>query len=232
MDGLDPVDTSSYDPAATLQQDDPLRQWLQKFQSDPAMGFKLLTDPDAAAKHFADAGIPPPALPGRAMAFDEPSMGSSEFPVIGPNGKMMGNQTSIQGQPSKPPAVPVVAPPPAVPVAGPASAGGALDPAEEPSAAETVPLPRARPAEAGPGSSDISAQKKGDLSGAFTDFTKTLSAVKALQPPAVAPVGTPSVRSATAAGAPNIASILQQIGASQKPDPLLTLGRLLVAGKA
>lgn len=103
----------------------------------------------------------------------------------------------------------------------------------DPTAQETVPVPAARPKEAGPGASDISAKKRdSEKDDAITDFAKTLGAVKALQPPPVNPVGTPSVRSPGAINAPQIAQLLQLIGSQSKPDPVSTLGRLLVAGKA
>lgn len=99
---------------------------------------------------------------------------------------------------------------------------------------EAVPLPKARPVEAGPGATDISAssKKKPSVADATGDFAKSLSALRPIQPPPVNPVGTPSVHATGQIAAPNIQNLLALFGAQSKPDPVSTLGRLLVAGKA
>lgn len=151
------------------------------------------------------------------------------FPIIGPNGKMMGNLTSLQGQPN---AVPAPEPSPRLTREDNIPSGAALDPVPE-AVADRVPLPRARPTEAGAGASDISAQsKKPAAADALGDFSKSLAGIKPIQPAPVNPVGTPSVRAPHATGAPNIQSLLQMIGQQNSPTVLSTLGRLLVAGKA
>lgn len=110
-----------------------------------------------------------------------------------------------------------------------------FDPATPPAVAETTPLPQARPAEAGPGASDLSAQKKkksDDLGDALGGFSKSLSGVKPIAPPAPNFVGTPSVRGSHPIGAPNLQNLLSLVGQPQASPLSLTLGRLLATGKA
>lgn len=245
------MDGSPFDPASTLGADDPLRAWAAQQELDPVTGQLLLTDPQRAIDRLIARGVPPPA--GQAMAYDDPGSGSvsqgntdvlppnagiqrpgaflgviggmhdvpnDALPVFGPNGKMMGNQTSAQSQ--RPAPDPTLT----TPYGLPAPANSPFDPSP------SVPLPVPRPEEAGPGASDISAAKKKSPSDAISDFSKSLSGVRPVQPPPVNPVGTPSVRSPTAAGATNIQNLLALIGQQSGGSPIQTLGRLLVAGKA
>jgi hypothetical protein len=220
-----------FDPAETLGEDDPLRAWAAE-HLDPVTGALLVTDPAKAIDDMVRRGIPPPASPSTpGLAYSDPGGGfgadpSGELPVFGPGGKMQGNLTSGQGQP--PTAVPPLATPPSV--VAPAAPSSAFDPTPE--VPSSVPLPRPRPAEAGPGASELSSSKKPSASDALSDFSKSLAGVRPVAPPALNPVGTPSVRSPTAAGAPNIQALLQMIGQQNQATPLSTLGRLLVAGKA
>jgi hypothetical protein len=75
-------------------------------------------------------------------------------------------------------------------------------------------------------------EKKKKASGADNSFTQMLAGLKALQPPPVNPVGTPSVRGPLASGAPNLSQLLQVMGAQTRPGVAETLGKLLVQGKA
>lgn len=97
---------------------------------------------------------------------------------------------------------------------------------------ETVPFPQTRPAEAGPGASDLSAKKKPSAGDALSDFSKSLSGVKPIPPPAPNYVGTPSVRSGHPIAAPNLQGLLGLVGQPQASPLALTLGRLLATGKA
>lgn len=232
-----------FDPPGTqtLSPEDPLRDWAAQQGIDPMTGSLLIADPSKAIDSMIAKGIAPPP-PVMAYSGDRPfaidaapptppdviPMPNGGLPVFGPNGKMMGNQTSAQGQvPQAPASVPVTAPMAPVPVPA-ASAGSDLDPEVNPSAGQPL-VPRARPTEAP--STEVGAKKKPELGDALGDFSKSLAGVKPVQPPPVNPVGTPSVRAHTAAGSPNIQALLQMIGQQNSPA-LSTLGRLLVAGKA
>lgn len=197
-----------------------------------------------------DASNAPPSPPSLRMPFEKPGgmvpsqtiggavpqysdpVGAGAFdpqmPVFGPDGKMMGNQTSAQGQPpvAAADAIPLPTPDPRK------SLADSLDPTPAP--AEAVPLPVPRPAEAGPGASDISAskKKKEDAGDALGGFAKSLQGVKPIAPPAPNFVGTPSVRAHGNIAAPNLQNLLSMVG-QPGPSPLaLTLGRLLATGKA
>lgn len=236
---------SDFDPT-TLSPDDPLRDtsvddWIAKVRQDhPEIAANLVTNPQAAIRALADKGVGPPP-----MSFADP-YGNSIDPTTGmpqsgpamPPGQS-GDPTASQGPyvmnkggPTTAPSVPVLPsasgaqPPAATPIVAPPT-GASLDPEENPNpvASGSVPLPTARdPA------SDVSGKKKADDGSG--DFAKMLAGLKPIQPPALNPVGTPSVRSSTATGAPNVATLLQLLGQQSTPTPATTLGRLLVAGKA
>lgn len=155
-------------------------------------------------------------------------------PVIGPNGKMMGNLTSSQGVPPVAPGA--VEPQIPLPASDPRRLA-ALDPVIDseinPNPSSGIPLPVPRPKEAGVGASDLSARKKIDETGdALGGFSKSLQGVKPVAPPPPNYVGTPSVRAHGNISAPNLQSLLSLVG-QPGPSPLgLTLGRLLATGKA
>jgi hypothetical protein len=160
---------------------------------------KLLTqDPRTAIDSFIKRGIPPPDVhaPSRAQPYSAEGEGmlpgsTIDYPIV--RDPKQGNLTS--DEPIVPKRVPIESITPTVPpLTAPTSP---LDPEEA-----AVPLPAERPASA-PGSTDVSAKKK-DVGGAFSDFSKSLQGVKALQPPSVNAVGTPSVRSPSAVSAPNL----------------------------
>jgi len=258
-----------FDPAGTLSENDPLREWAKNLETDPVLGTLLLTDPQAAIDRMVAKGVPPPNT--GTSAFSEPSR--DQIPDYGnakpasvplppertPNPPFTPGvpPTSIFGRlglgQGKPAAAEVVTDPTAdqgphrLPSAGAtkawrdstplpgtvpvAAAATPFDPAPVPSP-PVVPLPVERPAEAGAGASDVSAKKKPDLGDALTDFSKSFAGVKPIPPPALNPVGTPSVRTPHAAGAPSIAALLQYMGQTAQPSALSNLGRLLVAGKA
>jgi hypothetical protein len=233
MDALDPT---SIDPAATLSQDDPLRGWLDQFKGDPSLGFKFITDPQGAVDHLVERGIPPP--PTSALGYDDPSGSPDPFP----------QPPSIPLPASKPPGagsgMPVVRQNPDGSINGNVSDDGAFPPPPTKvvvhPALTPVPLPSPRvdeEATAAGGTArgaptDLSGKKKGDLSGGLDDFTKSLAGLKAMAPPPLNPVGTPSVRSPGQINTPNLSALLQLFGQQSRPDPVSTLGRLLVAGKA
>lgn len=241
---LDPDDPSNADAGQAsglaLSPDDPLRAWVQSLD-DPGMAALLATDPEKAKEIMIQRGIAPPphATPyADATASSDPeAAGGMQVPAYPPDsganapirtasdGSIMGNITS--------PASPTraVNPPASNVLPVPTSPTNALDPEET---ASTIPLPQERPKEAGPGASDLSAKKKDkDYAGALGDFSKSLAGVKPVQPPPVNPVGTPSVRSPSSSGAPNIANLLAMAGQQAQQHALAqTLGRLLVAGKA
>lgn len=205
--------------------------------------------PDAPPMAYTDGygegvtGARPPTYPGEVIGGARPpqpraptaqeigaasaGVESTGFPIFDQNGRMLGNQTSAQGQVPRPPVVPQVAAPVVAPPA--ASPLDPLEPEVNPSAGQPL-IPRPRPAEAP--SSEVGAKKKGDLEGGLNDFAKSFAGVKALQPPPVNPVGTPAVRGHSAINAPNVNQLLQLIGQQQASPVLSTLGRLLVAGKA
>lgn len=146
------------------------------------------------------------------------------FPTFSPSGQLQGNLTSAQGQP------PAAAPP--LPVPRPQVAAAASSDDTGANLDGGVPMPRARPPEAGPGASDFSAKKKESLGDALSGFGKSLQGVKPVPPPAPNFVGTPSAPSHPAIQAPNLNALLAMVGQGA-PSPLgLTLGRLLATGKA
>lgn len=227
---------TSFDPT-TLSTDDPLRDtsvqdWIDKVKTDhPELAGQLATDPQAAIKGLADKGVGPPP-----MSFADPYGNSIDpttgMPQSGPAAPMPPGQqpdpTASQGpyvinKPAAPQVPPVATPQPSVapPIAPP---NNALDPEENPSpvAPGAVPTPTPKP---------DSTKKKDDDKGAG-DFAKMIAALKPVPPPALNPVGTPSVRSPSATNAPNIAQLLSLFGQQSTPSPVNTLGRLLVAGKA
>lgn len=224
---------TSFDPT-TLGVDDPLRDtsvqdWIDKVKTDhPDIAAKLTTDPQGAIQSLANRGIGPPP-----MSFADPYGNSIDpttgMPQSGPAAPMPPGQqpdpTASQGpyvinKPAAPVVPPTATPQPSVvpPIAPPSNA---LDPEENPSpvAPGAVPTPTAKP-------------DKKDADKGAGDFAKMIAALKPVPPPALNPVGTPSVRSSLATGAPNIASLLQVLGQQGSPSPVNTLGRLLVAGKA
>lgn len=231
---LDPAVDSNADTngasGLALSPDDPLRKWFQDL-NDPGMAALMVSDPEKAKELMIQRGVAPPphAQPymdsntgGSVMGYDptqDPTRAVAPIRTTS-DGKISGNLTA----PANPDA-------PQVPKAAQVALASPLDPAEDVATPAESGLPRARPAEAPPADTDVSAKKK-DYAGAFSDFSKSLAGVKPIQPPAVNAVGTPSVRSPTASGAPNIANILALAGQQQKANQLATLGRLLVAGKA
>lgn len=257
----DDTEASVLDPALTVGPDDPLRAWADQ-NLDWRTGRLLTQDPSKAIQSMIDRGIPPPDVHapapdgGGALPFSDPygnnvdpnsgmpgyaptTALSSPLSPIGidkirsllptlsnapvrtnPDGSIAGNLTA----PSNPDAVPLPQPRPGTP-ATPSSSP--LDP-EEPS----VPLPAARPPEAGPGASDVSAKKKPGAADALGDFSKSLSGIKAPTAPPLNAVGTPSVRSPTAINAPNIANLIALTQGTSPQTVMQALGKLLVAGKA
>lgn len=209
-----------FDPSATLGPDDPLRAWLQ----DPSMAEFVK---QKAVEHA-----------GNVLGFSDP-YGNN----INPESGMPDNG------PRMAPKVPLPAPRPIeadpyIMDKGPATGvtpKGSTPPfddryppanAFDPAPAAGVPLPAPRPASAGPGASDVSAKKKGDLEGATNDFAKMMAGIKAIQPPPVSPVGTPNPPHTGHIQAAQVNQLLQLMGAQSRPDPVQTLGRLLVSGKA
>lgn len=211
--------------AGGLSSDDPLIDWASNLKKNDLTRF--LHDRPGAIDDMVSRGIPPP--PDRpassALGFTDATGQyeidqNSGMPVFDSRGRMLGNQTSAQGQ--QPAAVPPPPPPPQAP------------PQVVPPVAGAQP---ARPAEAEPAEAeadaDVSAQKKKSSAGeALDDFAKSLRSVKAPQAPALNPVGTPGVRSPSAIQAPQLAQLLALAGAAPPVNPLGTLGRLLVQGKA
>lgn len=245
--------TNGLDPMAspTTAEDDPLRAWFANL-NDPGMAALLITDPEKAKELMASRGIAPPPhassymgsnVPGSNILGYDPGKdptragnpgnpvpvaapGDPDNPIRTlPNGKISGNITA----PVDPDAVPPVAPPKRA-----VAAASPLDPEEEASVVpSSVPLPARRPEEAGPGASDLSARSKTDKTAeALSGFSKSLAGVKPVPPPPLNAVGTPSVRSPGAIGAPNITNLLALAGQQAQARQLQTLGRLLVAGKA
>ena len=236
-------DTSSetpwYDPAQTLSAGDPLRAWADR-NIDWRTGRLLAPDPQKAIDSMISRGVAPPdvhadgtpssvlALQGAGGNDVDPTTG---MPIFGPDGRMQGNLTSAQGQPPQPvPSMPIPTPtPPRMPSAPVQMAAAEPEPA---SPLDPIPTPQERPKEAGPGASDLSARKKGDAAGAVSDFNKSLAGVKALAPPPLNAVGTPSVRSPTGISAPNIANLIALTQGTAPQSVAQTLGKLLVQGKA
>lgn len=220
--------------SATLSADDPLRAWAEQ-NIDPTTGKLIATgDPQEAINRMIKAGIAPPPT-GSALGYTNPMGDVSPGPEAEAPIRMYPKETeewrksfiAPQEGPNKGKSIPFAQ--------GQDKsfeiAGSGLDPEVNPSPQSGIPLPRSRPSEAGPSSTDLSAQKKPSVGDAFGDFSKSLAGVKPVQPPPVNPVGTPSVRSPSAMAAPNLANILSLIGQGNAPT-LSTLGRLLVAGKA
>lgn len=193
------------------------------------------------------------ALPGQTVGGAGPPADLPP-PVIGTDGKMQGNFTSDQGTlgirpgslidrgikyftPSPAAATPVSAKAP-IAAPTPVSTGAflnppILEPEVNPSAIGGVPLPRARPAEAPPVATDLSARKKtDDVGDALGGFGKSLQGVKPSPPPAPNFVGTPSMRAPGHIAAPNLQALLSLVGQPTASPLGLTLGRLLATGKA
>lgn len=188
---------------------------------------KLLSqDPQAAIDSFIKRGIPPPDIhaPPRAQPYSAEGEGmlpgsTIDYPVV--RDPKQGNLTS--DGPIVPKRVPTESIIPTV--QQPTPPASPLDPEDA-----AIPLPAERPAGA-PGSTDVSAKKK-DAGGAFSDFSKSVQGVKALQPPPVNPVGTPGVRSPSAVSAPNVQQLAMMGSAAQANAILPLLGKLLAMGKA
>lgn len=225
-DDSNPIDGGTFGGA-----DASLDEWLK----DPAAADFIKQKALEHAKALLGAQMPY----ADTTASDDPGAagGQASPPMAAPSDNSVPDPTASQGPyvMNKGPATGVTPPgstpppPPAVPtpVAKPPIVND-LDPEENPSpvAPGTVPVPTAKPTD-----TDVSAKKKNAADG-ISDFAKTLAAVKPTPPPANPAVGTPSVRSPTAMQAPQIAQLMQLLGASSKPSPIETLGRLLVAGKA
>ena len=226
---------SANDGTNTLSPDDPLRQWIAHVQEDPTWLNRFVTDHKAAVQELVDKGIPPPAtpysgegLPGISDLNGQPMPGYPGETILGvEKGPVTGNEPT----PASARRVAAVTTPAVRKVeAESPSEDNSLDP-EENGEAGNVPIPQARPAEAGPSAADLSNDKQNKLKDAFGNLTKTLAGIKPVQPPPLAVVGTPSVRSPTAVNAPNIAQLLGLFGQQASPGAMQTLGRLLVAGK-
>lgn len=193
--------------------------------------------PDADTPEQIAAGNPPaPTVPAAPTQYGGPTsifgrMGllpagqsadptAAEGPYVIDKGPATGPVPGGTSTPSYPAPVPL-------PAADPRKfASNPLDPEESSPTVLTPNTPTA------PVASDVSARKKGDLEGASNDFAKTLAGLKPMAPPPLNAVGTPSVRSPLAISAPQVQQLLALLGAQSKPDPVSTLGRLLVAGKA
>lgn len=199
-----------------------------------ALGFTIdSTGPYAQGDPDNAGAYPPPATPPLPQA---PATGS----IFGRLGKLLEGSpdpTASQGPVTLNPSgvAPAGSPPAPQPAPTPGAAppvnANPFDPEPNPSpvAPGTIPLPRPNPTQ----DTDVSSQeKKKTVGDALSNLSKTLAGVKPIAPPPVNAVGTPGVRSPQAVNAPNLSQILQLLGAQAKPDPISTLGRLLVAGKA
>lgn len=190
---------------------------------------KLLTqDPKAAIDSLVKRGIPPPDFhaPAKELPYSAEGEGmlpgsAIDYPIV--RDPKQGNLTSTE--PIVPKRVPLESIQPTV--QKPTAPATALDPEE---GATEIPTPAPRP-DSAPGSTDVSAKKK-DVGGAFSDFSKSLQGVKALPPPPVNPVGTPSVRSPGAISAPNVQQLAMMGSAAQANAILPLLGKLLAMGKS
>lgn len=219
----------AFDPAATLGADDPLQQWLKDPAAADFVKQKALEHAQSVLGFTDPTGTN--IDPNSGMPTDDRGSAPMWTPMskakdlIGANPDPTANMGPVTLNPSgvRSASDPTPNTPPPI---------NPLDPVETAGAGESVPLPRSRPKEAGPGASDISAQKKKEKEDATSDLMKTLSGLKPIAPPPLNPVGTPSVRSPTATNAPQLSQILQLMGQSGQASPGLTLGRLLVAGKA
>lgn len=236
-------DDAGLEPDTTTPDDFNSRfgQWADQ-NMDWRTGRLLTQDPRSAIDSMISRGIGPPDFhaPSASDPLSFAGDGATSPPIIrtNPDGTIAGNisdNSPIADNPNAvyKPSVPLPNAkfPTPLPTPRPAAAdASSLDPEETP--AESVPLPRERPAEAGPGASDISARKKGDAGGAINDFAKSLQGVKALQPPPINPVGTPGVRSPGAISAPNLSNLIA-LGQAQRANAVMPLlGRLLAMGKA
>lgn len=204
MNPFDPVDDTLGGTGGTLS------TWLKQFEGDPNVAYLMATDPSAAIDHFVKNGIEPPSS---AMAYSSPGF-------VNP-GETFEPPSPVAPSDSTTASIPL-------PQARPTDVSASQ---KEPTpASESVPLPKPRPEEApkADDSDEEEAQKKrgGD------SLTKALAAVKALQPPAPAPVGTPGAPHPNALAGTNIQQLLQLMGQQSRPSPVATLGQLLVQGKA
>lgn len=184
--------------------------------------------PPAAAAPVASSnppfqvGIPPTSIVGRLKSY----FGSGV-----PKAEGVPDPTASQGPFRLDPTPPPTTSP--VPVASPSPAKVVID-----SPAATVAPAEAEGAALDPEetSTDLSSKnadgKPKTKAEALSDFGKTLAGLKPMAPPPLNPVGTPSVRSPSAINAPNLSQVMQVMGLQSRPDPISTLGRLLVAGKA
>lgn len=247
---------SYFDPAMTLGPDDPLRAWADD-NIDWRTAQLLKQDPRSAIDSMIKRGIAPPSdnapvrdpsqgnltddlnTPPRTMKYTAEGEGLADIAGPGaqnnplPGGvsvrRALGGFPQTDAKPAPPPSpVPatVTRPNPTPP---PKTETSPLDPEENPSpvADGEVPIPKPNPNKM----TDVSAKaKKADE--AISDFSKSLQGVKALQPPPLNPVGTPSVRSPSAVTAPNIQNLMLQGQAARQNAILPLLGKLLVMGKA
>lgn len=170
------------------------------------------------------AGTPPPSLLQRGVAAVQ-----GMFPTFGPNGKLMGNLTSAQGQPSV-----------------------GADLAEQPTPSAGLPIPRSDPRKMPPegyflepqtadaGDSELpenatstegKSKPKGDAKGGFSDLMKGMQGVKAPAVPAPQKISSPNAPQHSALQAPNLNALLSLVGQPASPIAM-TLGRLLATGKA
>lgn len=212
---------NSWDPAQTLSPDDPLREWAKDPAKMEIIRQKALEDASNAT-----------GLPVSASSFADPS-GNNIDPNSGMPTTDLGTPVQNNRGLTPPPEPyrmpdPVAAPPPETTIK--VNPSNAFDPEA------TTPMPSPRPTEAGPGASDLSAQSAGgdgkEGPSAGDRITKALAGLKAMTPPAPNPVGTPGVRAPNNIASSSAHHLLALLGQQAAPDPIATLGRLLVAGKA
>jgi hypothetical protein len=219
-----------------LSSDDPLVDWGSNMK--PSELLRFLHDPEGAINDAVDRGIPPP--PSQALGFADAPFAANPA-VSGPmaaDAVRMPDQAAVdnwrkdtdnlQGRGGN------VPPPPPAAVTPPAVAPAVAGPTETASAGGAVPLPYARPEEAGPSAAKLAEQKSEEqkkIEEALSGFSKSLAGVKAPPSPPFNPVGTPSVRTPHGVNPPNINQLLAMVGQRQS-SPVAGLGRLLVQGKA
>jgi hypothetical protein len=240
----DDFDPMSFTPW-NLGPQDPLIDWASNLKPSELQDFvkQHTLDPQSAIDKLIERGIaPPPTIPGSASSYvpgappATPTMGWGGKPVVPQDSPMArppapedivgdpryGNLTDVPWKPGD--AVADTSIPKSVMPAGvrqnwpaplPVSrpAGADLDAVKKPVEVAAAEGPRA--AEEKPEDTSSQNKKKGDFGEAMSDFQKSLAGVKALAPPPVNPVGTPSVRSPTSINAPGIQQLLALAG--QRP---------------
>lgn len=219
MNFLDPASLSPDDPF--LSPNDPLREWMK----DPA---KMEHIKQQAMEDASMATGQP--VPARSLGYADPDGNTINLDTGITEAAPIQNNKGLS-QPKEPFRM---TPDPDIPAQPPAETKVAANPTNSFDPEATTPMPKERPAEAGPGATegdtDVSAQSKGMSTG--DRITKALSGLKGMAPPAPNPVGTPGVRAPNNIATSPIHQLLAVLGQQASPDPIATLGRLLVAGKA